>query len=79
MGIDELSNKLLLLKKEIEQINHKKAIAQGKKEHHMEVLKNTYKCGSIEEAKKLADDMQKDINDLEKEIEQKYQDVAQSL
>lgn len=66
--------KLLDLKKKIEQAKTRTAELKGKRDGLMETLQKKWKCKSIPEAEKLIENMESEITDLE---EQKEKGVAE--
>lgn len=71
--------KLLQMKREIEQAKGKLAELKGQKKALMQQLKETWKCNSLDEASTKLDEMEKEseklsdnINDMLEELEKKY-------
>lgn len=82
--VDKVKNnmneqKLLDLKRKIEQAKTRKAELTGKRDGLMETLQKKWKCGSVEEAEKLIQQKEDEIAELEKkrdkgikELQEKY-------
>ena len=66
----DITKKVLEKKEEINYLKNQQVIVTGKLEQLLEQIKQEFKVGTIEEAKKIADKWEKEINILEKEIQE---------
>jgi chromosome segregation ATPase len=76
--------KLLKMKKKIEELKAEKSRLEGKKEQLENQLKTQFKCESIEEAKKYLSVLEDELEELQKlilgketEIEKKYEKLQE--
>ena len=74
MNNEEISNKLLRMKKQIEEARTKKASLEGRLEVLNEALIKDYKVNSVEEAIKLLEDYKNEVEilfeDLKGDVEE---------
>lgn len=65
----KLGQNLLKLKEQAEKANKEAIEAGGQMKQIEKTLKEEFKCGSIEEAEELAEQLQEEIGDLTEEVE----------
>ena len=68
--MSDITESLLDLKKEIEDAEKEAAVLEGKLESHMERLKSTWGCSSVEEAQTKITSMDKEVDELQVELEE---------
>lgn len=75
MADNRITNKLLKLKNEIEDLKLNKERLKGKKESYLEVLKNEFSCLTVKDAEKIEKEKLKILAILEEEINLQYEEI----
>ncbi len=75
----DIIKELEILSKKIEEAKHKKSSCEGRQLEILKQLKTKYDVETIEEAESLLEDYQQKMEDLEKEIKVKFDELKTKL
>lgn len=75
----QLANRLIQMKTEIEEAKEKRSRLEGKQESLMAKLKEDFNCDSLEKAKRKENQLQKQYEKLETQLEKELDKIESIL